>query len=98
MSPAQIIRTVAIALITGGGALGLVPSGMCGAGWWRPSPDADLHGWYALGGSPGTEITMCETAMAPVGSWATALVVIGVTLVVVMWFNAHYRLKGEPVE
>jgi hypothetical protein len=32
MSPVQIVRTLAIALITGGVALGLVPSGGGGGG------------------------------------------------------------------
>ncbi len=50
MSPVQIIRTIATALIAGGGALGLLPSGPCGAGWWSFPGGDELYGWFALGG------------------------------------------------
>lgn len=99
MSPVQIIRTVAIALIAGGGALGLIPSGSCGAGWWEPSPgDSASFGWFAYTEISDRAFTTCGPTMSPVGSWATALVVIGVALLVAMWFNTHYRPKteGEP--
>ncbi len=95
LSPVQIVRTVAIALIAGGAALGLIPSGSCGAGWWEPPSSGDLYGWFAFGGPPDIEPVTCWTAMAPVGSWATALVVIGVALLLTMWFNTHYRPKTE---
>ncbi|WP_017604727.1 hypothetical protein [Nocardiopsis alkaliphila] len=96
MSPVQIIRTVAIALIAGGAALGLVPSGSCGAGWWEPSPGGSASfGWFAHTDISSGTITTCGTAMEPVGSWATALVVIGVALLLTMWFNTHYRPKTE---
>lgn len=68
MSPVQIIRTVATALITGGGALGLVPTGPCGAGWWAPSRGEAAFGWFAYGEAPPNALVGgCETAMAPVG-------------------------------
>lgn len=75
MPPVQIIRTVVLALITGGGALGLIPSGSCGAGWWQPSPGGSASfGWFAYTERSDSAITTCGPAvMAPVGSWATGL-------------------------
>lgn len=100
MSPVQIVRTVAIALIAGGVALGLMPSGPCGAGWGKgwgnPSGAGDSFGWFAYEGAPGMVTDTCQTAMAPVGSWAIALIVIGVTLLLGLWFHTSYRPKGEP--
>lgn len=103
MSPAQILRTMAIALIAAGGALGLVPTGPCGAGWWSfPMP----HG-YAGFGSVNSEdlpyrttigLSGCETALAPVGSWAIALVAAGVALLVTLRMNAQRRTTDEPTE
>lgn len=95
MSSAQIIRTVAIALIAGGGALGSVPNRSCGAGWWMPPPDGPYHGLYGLGGRSDMAIATCETAMAPVGSWALALVMAGAILLVGRRFDTWYRLKNE---
>lgn len=97
MSPVQIIRTVAAALIAGGGALGLVPSRSCGAGWWAPSSVDNSFGWFAVGDPPSSMgAGVCETAMAPVGSWAIALIVVGATLLAGVWFNTTYRPTDRP--
>jgi hypothetical protein len=34
--------------------------------------------------------------MAPVGSWAIALIVVGATLVAGVWFHTRRRPKDEP--
>lgn len=78
MTAVQIIRTVATALILGGGALGLVPGGSCGSGWLRPS---------SVG------LSACGDVMAPVGSWAIALIAVGVTLLVGVWISTPYQPK-----
>jgi len=39
---------------------------------------------------------VCGTAMAPVGSWAIALIVGGVALLVSVWINTSYQVRGEP--
>ncbi|MCP3013055.1 hypothetical protein NGM33_06895 [Nocardiopsis dassonvillei] len=98
MSPVQIVRTVAAALIAGGGTLGLVPGGPCGAGWWAPSGGDGAHyGWFALGEEPPNMLAgVCNTAMAPVGSWAIALIVAGVTLLAGVWITTSYRPKDKP--
>jgi heme/copper-type cytochrome/quinol oxidase subunit 1 len=100
LSPAKIIRTVAAALIAGGAALGLVPSGSCGAGWWIPISGDATYGWFAYQpleeAAPTMMASTCDMVMAPVGSWAIALVVIGATLVAGMWFHTRHRPKGEP--
>lgn len=96
MSPVHILRTVAIALVAGGVALGLVPSGPCGAGWWTPTSGHNSFGWFAYEAAPSIGIGVCETAMAPVGSWAIALTVVGVALLAGAWFNTSYLPKGEP--
>ncbi len=97
MSPVQIIRTVAAALIAGGGALGLVPGGSCGAGWWAPSSGDEYYGWFAFGEAPPSMLAgTCGTAMAPVGSWAIALIVAGATLLAGVWINTSYRPKDKP--
>jgi hypothetical protein len=100
MSPVQIIRTVAAALIAGGAALGLVPGGSCGAGWWAPSGgDETYHGWFALGETPpGMLAGTCGTAMAPVGSWAIALIVVGAALLAGARLNTLYQPRDEPKE
>ncbi|MFD3687093.1 hypothetical protein ACFWTE_20015 [Nocardiopsis sp. NPDC058631] len=89
MSPVQIIRTVAIALIAGGGALGLIPSGSCGAGWWAPVNADSSYGWFGYGDGPTVLTGGCGTAMAPVGSWAIALIVVGATLLVGALINTR---------
>lgn len=38
----------------------------------------------------------CETDMAPVRTWAIALFVVGVTLLVGVWLNTSYRLEIGP--
>lgn len=38
----------------------------------------------------------CETAMAPVRTWAIALFVVGVTLLVGVWLNTSYRPEIGP--
>ncbi|GAB2511360.1 hypothetical protein [Nocardiopsis aegyptia] len=97
MSPVQIIRTVAAALITGGGALGLVPTGPCGAGWWTPPSGAVSFGWFAYEEVQANRVVgTCDMAMAPVGSWAIALIVVGGTLLAGVWLNTHYRPREEP--
>ncbi|WP_160050965.1 MULTISPECIES: hypothetical protein [unclassified Nocardiopsis] len=97
MSPVQIIRTVAAALIAGGGALGLVPGGPCGAGWWSPFGGDEYYAWFALGEPPPSMAAgMCGTAMAPVGSWAIALIVIGAALVAGVWITTSYRPEDKP--
>ncbi|WP_067598057.1 hypothetical protein [Nocardiopsis listeri] len=103
MSPVQIIRTVATALIAAGGALGLVPTGPCGAGWWSfPMPRG-----YAGFGSFNSEdlphqttigLSGCETALAPVGSWAIALIAAGIALLVTLRMNARNRTTEKPQE
>ncbi|MFJ9554051.1 hypothetical protein ACIRPH_09550 [Nocardiopsis sp. NPDC101807] len=100
MSPVQIVRTVAFALIAGGVALGLVPGGSCGAGWW-PLVDMDASfGWFAYEevSRPGTGMGagLCGTTMAPVGSWAVALVVVGATLLLGAWITTPYGPQGRP--
>ncbi|WP_304451497.1 hypothetical protein [Nocardiopsis sp. YSL2] len=97
MSPVQIIRTVAAALIAAGGALGLVPSGPCGAGWWDPHSTEEMIGWYSLGDMPpGMLAGSCGTAMAPVGAWAIALIAAGATLLAGVWITTIYRPQDEP--
>nr|WP_285732677.1 hypothetical protein [Nocardiopsis sp. ATB16-24] len=97
MSPVQIIRTVATALITGGGALGLVPAGPCGAGWWAPSRGEAAFGWFAYGEAPPSMVVGgCETSMAPVGSWAVALIAVGAALLVGVWTHTQYRSTDTP--
>ncbi|CAL9509426.1 hypothetical protein SUDANB121_03619 [Nocardiopsis dassonvillei] len=100
MSPVQIIRTMAAALIAGGAALGLVPAGSCGAGWWTPLGATASFGWFAYtpyeDRSPFLPQDMCEAAMAPVGVWAVALVVMGATLLAGVWFTTSYRPKRRP--
>ena len=97
MSPVQIIRTVATALIAGGGALGLVPTGSCGAGWWAPSSGEASFGWFSYGEAPPNMLVGgCETAMAPVGSWAVALIAVGAALLVGVWSHAQYRPTDAP--
>ncbi|MDE3724659.1 MULTISPECIES: hypothetical protein [Nocardiopsis] len=102
MSPVQIIRTVAAALIAGGAALGLVPGGSCGAGWWSLPSTGDSFGWFAYtpitDGPPVLPQDMCETATAPLGSWAIALVVMGAVLLAGAWFTTSHRSGGEPKE
>lgn len=98
MSPVQILRTVAAASVAAGLALGLVPSGSCGAGWWAPGSGDDSFGWFAVGEAPRTGAGMCETAMAPVGSWAIALIVVGATLLAGVWADAQYGPKSGPKE
>ncbi|GHD26910.1 hypothetical protein GCM10007147_25500 [Nocardiopsis kunsanensis] len=90
MSPVQVIRTLATASVAGGLALGLIPSGPCGAGWWAPGSVDGSFGWFAAGEAPrmGAGGT-CETAMAPVGSWAIALIVVGATLLAGVWSCAQ---------
>lgn len=96
MSPGQIVRTVAVALVAGGLSLGLVPAGQCGAGWWDPVSARDgSFGWFAYEGMSGSLATTCETAMAPVGSWAIALIVAGATLLLGAWFHTSYRPKAQ---
>lgn len=95
MSPVQIIRTLAAASIAGGLALGLVPSGSCGAGWWAPGSVDGSFGWFAVGEAPGMGAGICETAMAPVGSWAIALIVVGATLLAGVWIDSSHRPNGE---
>lgn len=100
LSPVQIIRTVAAALIAGGGALGLVPTGPCGAGWWAPPSGYASFGWFAYQpleeGPPSGMASTCDMALAPVGSWAVALIVIGGTLLAGVWLNTHDRPREEP--
>ncbi|MBB6121604.1 hypothetical protein [Nocardiopsis algeriensis] len=100
MSPVQIVRTVAVALIAGGGALGLVPTGSCGAGWWRPPLGGDaVFGWFAYEELPRdglSWIDSCDTVMAPVGSWALALAVIGAALWAGVRFSVRPRPEGTP--
>lgn len=100
MSPVQVIRTVAFALIAGGLSLGLVPGSSCGAGWW---PLVDMNasfGWFAYEGvsRPAIEAGLCGTTMAPVGSWAVALIVVGATLLLGAWINAPYGPKVKTEE
>lgn len=38
---------------------------------------------------------MCETAMAPVGSWAFALITAGVVLLAAVWITTSHR-PGKP--
>lgn len=97
MSPVQIVRTVAIALIAGGVALGLVPSGPCGAGWWSLTGGDSSFGWFAYEAAPSMVTDTCGTAMAPVGSWAISLIVVGATLLAGAWFNTSYRPKDDRV-
>ncbi|MET9795062.1 hypothetical protein [Nocardiopsis alba] len=78
MSAVQIIRTVATALIIGGGTLGLIPGGSCGSGWLRPS---------SVG------MSACGDVMAPMGSLAIALIAVGVTLLVGAWVSTPYQPK-----
>lgn len=96
MSPVQILRTVATASIAAGLALGLVPSGSCGAGWWAPGSVDESFGWFPAGEAPTMGAGICETAMAPVGSWAIALIVIGATLLAGAWANTQYGPKNRP--
>ena len=98
MFPAQILRTVAAASIAAGLALGLVPSGSCGAGWWAPGSVDGSFGWFAAGEAPRMGAGICETAMAPVGSWAIALIVIGATLLAGVWVHTQDGPKGPPKE
>lgn len=89
MSPVQIIRALATASIAAGVALGLVPTGPCGAGWWSfPMPERSF-GWfdYESTSIPPIGPGACETVMAPVGSWAIALVAAGVALLVTLRMN-----------
>ncbi|WP_433696923.1 hypothetical protein [Nocardiopsis sp. CA-288880] len=100
MSPVQIIRTAAFALIAGGVSLGLVPGGSCGAGWW---PLVDMNasfGWFAYEevSRPAIGAGLCGTTMAPVGSWAIALIVVGATLLLGAWINTPYGPQGKPEE
>lgn len=101
MSPVQIIRTVATALIAAGGALGLVPTGPCGAGWWSfPMPERSF-GWFAYEDLPHQTtigLSGCETALAPVGSWAIALIAAGIALLVTLRMNARNRTTEKPQE
>ncbi|WP_017610001.1 hypothetical protein [Nocardiopsis xinjiangensis] len=96
MSPVQILRTVAAASIVAGLALGLVPSGSCGAGWWAPGSVDGSFAWFAVGEAPRMDAGICETAMAPVGSWAIALIVVGATLLAGVWANTQYWTKDRP--
>ncbi|MEU3307775.1 hypothetical protein [Nocardiopsis sp. NPDC006832] len=101
MSPVQIIRALAIALIAAGSALGLVPTGPCGAGWWSfPMPERSF-GWFSYEDLPHqTTIGLggCETALVPVGSWAIALVAAGIALLVTLRLNTQRRTTDEPME
>jgi hypothetical protein len=36
--------------------------------------------------------------MAPVGSWAIALIVVGATLLLGAWINTPYGPQGKPEE
>jgi hypothetical protein len=98
MSPVQIIRTLAFALIVGGVALGLVPGGPCGAGWWPLVSVNASFGWIGYGDAPsmGMGTTVCGTAMAPVGSWAIALVVVGAALLLGVWRSTRQGSRAEP--
>lgn len=101
MSPVRIVRTVAAALIAGGAALGLVPGGSCGAGWWSPPGASDSFGWFAytpLDQPPVPPVGTCDAAMGPVGSWATALVVMGAVLLAGAWSTASRAPGGDPEE
>lgn len=91
MSPLQIIRAIAIALISGGSALGLVPTSSCGAGWWSyPMPER-AFGWFAYEEASARNFSFngCEVTMAPVASWAVALVAAGVALLIVLRMNGR---------
>ncbi|MFJ9554056.1 hypothetical protein ACIRPH_09575 [Nocardiopsis sp. NPDC101807] len=98
VSPVQIIRTAAFALIAGGVALGLVPGGPCGAGWWPLVSVNASFGWIGYGDAPsmGMATTVCGTAMAPVGSWAIALTAIGAALLLGVWRSTRQGAKAEP--
>ncbi|MBE1460884.1 hypothetical protein H4W79_005098 [Nocardiopsis terrae] len=98
MSPVQIIRLAALALVAGGAALGLVPSGPCGSGWLTlPAGTDELHGWFVMGEAPDLVMVTCGAAMAPAGSWAIALIVIGAVLLVGARLNAPSRPRTpEP--
>ncbi|KOX22269.1 hypothetical protein ADL05_03445 [Nocardiopsis sp. NRRL B-16309] len=85
-------------MIAGGVALGLVPSGPCGAAWWRPMRGDATFGWYSLGETPDMMINSCGMAMAPAGSWAIALIVSGAALVAGVWFHTAHRPTEEPKE
>ena len=82
MTAIQIVRTVGLALLLGGLALGLFPmgeGGECGSGWVNA---------IRLG---------CGPVMAPVGSWAVALVVVGGTMLTSAWINTRPRpLDQKP--
>ncbi|MGQ4268558.1 hypothetical protein [Nocardiopsis changdeensis] len=103
MTPTQIVRTVAAALIAGGAALGLVPGGRCGAGWWSPLyGDGTSYGWFGYSSLDGSGMPavlpheMCEAATAPVASWAIALVVMGAALLAGVWFTTSYTPRQRP--
>ncbi|WP_017588116.1 hypothetical protein [Nocardiopsis ganjiahuensis] len=106
MSPVQIVRTVAVALIAGGvalglvpgGTLGLVPGGTCGAGWQSSPSGAASFGWFAYEETFSMTESSCQTAMAPVGSWAIALIVIGAALLAGAWLTTPNRPKAEPTQ
>lgn len=46
--------------------------------------------------APRVVTNTCETAMAPVRTWAIALFVVGVTLLVGVWLNTSYRPEIGP--
>ncbi|MEU3023116.1 hypothetical protein ABZ644_10550 [Nocardiopsis alba] len=100
MTPVQIVRAAAVTLIAGGVVLGLVPGGSCGAGWWSPAGahGAASFGWFAYTEistpPPGLGMSDCGVAMAPVASWAIALLVMGAVLLVLS-FNTHRLGRTE---
>lgn len=98
MSPVQIIRTLAAASVAGGLALGLIPSGPCGAGWWAQGSSEPSFGWFAAGEAPEMTGGICATAMVPVGSWALLLTVVGVTVLVGVRVYAQNGPKDRPKE
>lgn len=82
MTAVQIVRTVGLAMILAALVLGLIPmgpGGACGSGWLERA-----------GYGPG-----CGDVMAPLGSWALALIAAGATLLVSAWINTPYRPKDR---
>ena len=80
MTAIQIVRTVGLALLLAGLGLGLFPMGEGGECG---------SGWV-------TAIRLgCGPVMAPVGSWAVALVLAGATLLVSAFVNTPARPKDK---
>ncbi|OKI16310.1 hypothetical protein A6A08_26170 [Nocardiopsis sp. TSRI0078] len=65
--------------------------------WNNLGQAVEQYASFALGEAPPNMGTgLCETAMAPVGSWAIALIAVGATLLAGAWVTTSSRPTNEP--